>query len=251
MIDPSQIREILSRMVVVSPIADGVRVSTHVLYPSNSAVSVVVRGGIHEFVVSDDGGAVSEVASSGIRSIISDKMIKARIGASGLHAAKGKIMSPVVPLDGVPAAILLVSNASKEVADWALGHMRFVEPRDFREEVSIMLRKYFKSNLTHDERVLGSSNKPHKFGNVVRLHRGRRLLVDPVVNDSSSINSRLVANLDVKESHDPLIEQMIVFDDSLEWKTSDLKLLEMGAPTIPFSLSEKEIGRRAALISAH
>ena len=45
MITPETLKEMLSRMVVASAVDDGVRVSTHVLYPSNGAVAVTVRGG--------------------------------------------------------------------------------------------------------------------------------------------------------------------------------------------------------------
>ena len=56
MIKPEALLEMLSRMVVASQLEDGVRVSTHVLYPSNGSVSVVVRGGKNHFIISDEGG---------------------------------------------------------------------------------------------------------------------------------------------------------------------------------------------------
>ena len=57
------------------------------------------------------------------------------------------------------------------------------------------------------------------------LARRSKLLIDPVVNDASSINARLVSNLDVRMNENPQISQLIVFDDRLKWKSSDLKLL--------------------------
>ncbi len=66
-----------------------------------------------------------------------------------------------------------------------------------------------------------------------------------MLNDAASINSRVVANLDIRNAHNPLIEQMIVYDDNMRWSASDLKLLEIGAPTIPFSHAEPQVRRLA------
>jgi hypothetical protein len=126
MIAPEQILEMLSKIVVASEAPEGgLRVSTHVLYPSNGTVSVVVRGGENSFMVSDDGGGVSELSSSGIRAPVSDRAIKAQIHMSGLRVHNSAIISPLVPLDAIPAAILLVANASRTVAEWGLRHLPF------------------------------------------------------------------------------------------------------------------------------
>ena len=233
-------------MVVASPTADGVRVSTHVLYPSNGAVSVVVRGGEDTFLVSDEGGAVSNLSSSGMPTILSDRMIGAQVRKKGLRVHDGSIMSPMVPLDAVPSAIIIVANASRAVADWGLAHLPFVTPQNFREDLSALLGRHFHNNLKNDAAITGKSNKPHKFGHVIYLQGARRLLIDPVVNEASSINARLVANLDIRMNEDPQISQLIVFDDRLKWKSSDLKLLELGAQTVAFTHAEPEISRLAA-----
>ena len=224
---------------------DGVRVSTHVLYPSNGAVSVVVRGGEDTFLVSDEGGAVSNISSSGIPAVFSDRMIGAQIRTKGLRVHDGSIMSPMVSLDDVPSAIMTVANASRTIADWGLARFPFVTPRNFREDLSALLGRHFHDNLKNDEAVIGKSNKPHKFGHVIYLQGARKLLIDPVVNDASSINARLVSNLDVRMNENPQISQLIVFDDRLKWKSSDLKLLELGAQTLAFSHAEPEISRLA------
>jgi hypothetical protein len=108
------------------------------------------------------------------------------------------------------------------------------------------LGRYFHDNLKQDTPIVGASNKPRKFVYVVYLNGERRLLIDAVTNDAGSINARLVSNLDVRMTKNPLIDQLIVYDDSMKWNSSDLKLLELGAPTVPFSRAEPEIIRRAA-----
>jgi hypothetical protein len=246
LIEPATIAERLCRMVATTVIDDGVRVSTHVLYPSNGAVTVTVRGGIASYVVSDDGGALSEIISAGLKTPISDRQIAARVKSQGLHVSRGVILSPQVPEVAVEAAIVLVANASGDVARWSLDHLRFNIQHDFREELDSLLGSHFHDNLKRDTPVVGASTKAHKFNYVIYLQGERRLLVDPVINDHSSISSRVVANLDVRNAHDSRIEQLIVYDDRLRWSGSDLKLLELGARTVPFSHAEPEIRRLAA-----
>lgn len=246
MITPDALLEMLSRMVVASQIEDGVRVSTHVLYPSNGTVSVVVRGGRNTFIISDEGGAVAEMTSAGLGIVLLDQMVKRRVRNRGLSVSDGAILSPPVSLEAVPAALLLVANASRDIAEWGLSHFSFSTPRNFRKDLAALLGRHFHDNLKHDTPIIGKSNKVHKFSHVVYLSGDRKLLVDPATNDASSINARVVANLDVRMVENPLIDQLIVFDDQLKWKASDLKLLEVGAPTIAFSRAESEIVRRAA-----
>jgi hypothetical protein len=45
---------------------------------------------------------------------------------------------------------------------------------------------------------------------------------------------------------DPNVQQLIVYDDMLQWSSSDLKLLEIGARTVAFSRAEPLIERLAA-----
>jgi hypothetical protein len=246
LIEPKAIAEMLCRMVVTTTIEDGVRVSTHVLYPSNSAVTVTVRGGTETAVISDDGGAITELVSSGVRSPISDRQIRAIVRAQGLQVKRGVISSPAVPMHSLAVAVVLVANASANVAGWALEHLRFQVRRTFRKDLEDLLTKHFRENLKHDTPILGASNKTHKFDYVIYLPKDKRLLIDPVINDHNSITSCVVANLDVRNAQDPRTEQLIVYDDRLRWNSADLKLLELGARTVPFSRAEPEIMRRAA-----
>jgi len=240
------IQSAINDIAVVSVIGGEIYINTHCLYPSNSAVSVVVRGSGNAYVVTDDGGAIGEVHSAGMREDPNDRQIRALVKSHGLDVKGGVIYSPPVNFDEISSAVLLVANASKEVADWSLAHLRFTQPRNFRRDLSTLLQRHFHDNLKPDVPVLGASNKPHKFGHVVYLPNDRRLLVDPVVNDPSSINARVVANLDVRMAKNPNLKQIIIFDDSLHWTSSDLKLLEVGAPIMPFSAADGGIDRLAA-----
>ncbi len=246
MIDASSLALAVRETVYAVAAEDGLRAITQCLFPSNSNVAVSVRGGGNAFIVSDDGAALSEIASSGTSERPSDRQIRMVIGKQGLKVEKGVIFSPPVAEAEIPFAVILVANAAKTVADWGLEHMRLAAPRNFRKDLADLLKRHFHDNLKGDQPILGKSNKPHKFGHVIYLESEKKLLVDPVVNDSSSINARLVANMDVKMLNDPNIKQLIVFDDRLEWSASDLHLLSLGGPLIGFSRAETEIERLAA-----
>ena len=73
----------------------------------------------------------------------------------------------------------------------------------------------------------------------------RRLIIDAVTNEPSSINARVVANLDVAATKNPLLEQRIVYDDEDDWTPADLNLLNVGAIAVPFSRSSEVIERIA------
>src|ERR1700743_16119 len=236
----------LNQLSTIELLQDGVRVTTQCLYPSNGLISVVVRGGNETVIVSDEGGALSEAASAGIQIPFSDQLLVSQIRAQGLKVSKGRIVSPRVPIEASAMAVLLVANASKEIAQWCYDHSKLKRSRDFRKILADFLNARFDDRVSHNAIIAGASNKPHKFANVVNLGDGRRLIVDPVANDPSSINARVVANLDVKAANDRTIEQRIIFDDEDDWSPADLNLLNVGAIAVPFSRSTEVIDRIAA-----
>jgi hypothetical protein len=151
-----------------------------------------------------------------------------------------------MPLEAAPLAVLLVANASQEVARWLYEHTKIKRSRDFRTLLAEFLKSRFDDRVEHNAVIFGHSNKPHRFANVISFSNGRRLIVDPVTNEPSSINARVVANLDVKATENPAIEQRIVYDDDEHWAPADLNLLQVGASVIPYSRSSDVIERLAA-----
>lgn len=247
MMDATSLRHALCSQLVVKEIEDGLRVSTQCLYPSNSTVTLTVRGRGDQYLISDEGGALEELGSSGARPAMSDRQIRQLIKNQGLRVKDGAIFSPIVPPSSVPAAILLIANASRAVAEWGYAHTRFTIMRNFKRDLEIVLERHFNEALKHNTAIVGESTKAHRFDNVIYLENDRKLLVDPVVNDPSSINARVVANMDVRLLNDPTIKQLIVYDDSLAWSSADLRLLRVGTPNVsPFSLAEPQIQRLAA-----
>jgi hypothetical protein len=237
------LEEIASAVNVI----DGVCVTTHCMYPSNGLVRVMVRGAVETVVVSDDGGALGEALSAGIPIKDYNRTLSYLIKDQGLSLKDGVISTSRIPIVAAPIAILHVANASQEVARWLYDHMKIKRTRDFRTALADFLKKTFDDRVAHNAIIVGHSNKPHKFANVVSFASGKRLIVDPVAHEASSINARVVANLDVKANNDPMLDQRIVYDDEEDWTAADLNLLQVGAPAIAFSRSAEVIERLAAV----
>jgi hypothetical protein len=215
------------------------------MYPSNGLVQVTVRGGVEWVAVSDEGGAVGEALSAGIPVKNFDRVLSGLISEHGLVMRGGVIQSPRIPIDAAFMGILHVANASQEAARWLYDHMKLKRSRDFRSMLAEFLKKTFDDSISHNAIIIGHSNKPHKFANVISLAHGKRLIVDAVANEASSLNARVVANLDVRATNNPLLEQRIVYDDEEAWTPADLNLLNVGAIAIPFSRSPEVIERIA------
>lgn len=239
-----QVQESLEGLFRAFQWGDSVRVVTHCLYPGNSFVNVVVRGGTDTFYVSDDGNAVRELSAAGAELQKPDMLVRHLIAESGLLMRDGVIASPRVSASDLGVAIALVANTSRDVAKWLFSHAKIKRERDFKSVVQQFLRSKFDDHVKHDI-VVGASNKVHKFENLIALPDGKRLIVDPVMHDANSINARLVANLDVRSAGYADLEQRIVYDDDSEWKPDELNLLQIGATVVPFSKAPQVFSRLA------
>ena len=144
-------------------------------------------------------------------------------------------MTTPLPIEAVAVAVAHVANTAKEAASWLYEHGGVRRRRDFRELLAAFLSEDFRDQVA-ETRLVGASNKPHKFVNVISFANGRKLVVDAVANDPSSINARVVANLDVRTNKELRgLVQQIVYDDDERWSASDLNLLQVGATIVPFS----------------
>jgi hypothetical protein len=235
----------LREMAPIKFVSDGVRVTTHCTYPSNGLVQVTIRGGASTILVSDEGGAMGEALAAEIPMRNFSRQLAHKAREQGLLFSTGVIHTPRIPIATAAMAILLVANASQEIAHWLYEHVKIKRSKQFKELLTAFLKKRFDAQVA-PAMIVGNSRKPHNFANVVTFSNSKRLIVDAAVNDASSINSRVVANLDVKANNDPLLDQRIVYDDEEDWAPADLNLLQVGAFVIPFSRSSEVIERLAA-----
>lgn len=224
--------------------SEGVVITTHCMYPSNGLVRVLLRAGKETVVVSDEGEALGEVLAAGIEVDGADKLVKHIVKEQGLLIQGGVIRTPGMPILAAPLGVLLVANTARDVAHWLYDHKKAKRGRDFRQMLADYLQTAFSEQVAQTE-IVGMSTKQHKFANVVSFANGRRLIIDPVAKDASSINARVVANLDVKARRDPSLIQRIIYDDAESWSASDLNLLQVGADVVPYSQARAVIQRLA------
>lgn len=230
---------------------DGIAVPTHCLYPSNGIVNVFVIGGERKFQVSDGGGALEEFKGSGGSTYNDLSVIRSIAKAHGLEVSKsGAIHSSLVTAEQLVGTIVLVANASKEAAHALEIRIQAVPRKNFRELLASLIDAERAHGLFVDvstqRTITGASTKSHKFDYDISLAGHKRLLLDTVVPEASSINSVLAANLDVKAAELDKTIQRIVYDDQDNWKSADLALLGLGAIVVPFRNLGPILNRLAA-----
>lgn len=235
MITTEEIIQSLTRFTSVKQYQDVIRVSTHCLYPSNGKVSVFIVGGNNSFMVKDEGGALKAIYPLAELPKNIDKRIFNIIRNYGLQVKNGNIYSRLVTKEQLPATILLVANASKEVADQFVGKFNSKLKRNFRDELAKLLDGQFHNRLHRDFQSIGQSNKLHKFAYAIDLFDERKLLINTVVNDPNSINACVVSTLDVKQANHSHLNQMIIYDEGENWRSESISLLQIGAPVVAYS----------------
>ncbi len=224
----------------------GVRVATHCLYPSNSAVAVTITQRGDLFRVDDDGAALDEVAQAVRTEQPLKNLMKGIVKHRGCTLTeRGEIISPSVGVRELEAAIVQVANASKAVAEHLLASAR-PPRRDLKKAIEELLDLKFKDKWSRNAKIAGVSSKEHGFDYVIHIGGGRQLAMDFVVPDASSVNSAVVAHLDVNMKKVANLEQRIVYDDTQIWRASDIELLKAGARPVPFSSLKQTLERLAA-----
>ena len=86
----------LDSIASITCTGDGVRVTTHCMYPSNELVQVTVRGGVETIVASDEGGAVGEALSAGIPLKDYNRTLAHLLRDQGLSISDGVICTPQI-----------------------------------------------------------------------------------------------------------------------------------------------------------
>ena len=157
-------------------------VPTHCLYPSNSAVTVWIGAGAGSYVVHDNRGALDELSSAGTQDrhslLYSTFMVQHVVKAFGLSMDEtGLIIAARVDPEELLATIIAVANASKEAAIDLLNRFRPRLRRNLKAELASMLEVHFPNHVSKNGTIIGKSNKPHKFDNLVRLSGDRQLIL--------------------------------------------------------------------------
>ncbi|MBF0332931.1 MAG: hypothetical protein HQL40_04675 [Alphaproteobacteria bacterium] len=219
-------------------------VPTFSMYPSNSVVQAYIEGGAGRFVVSDGGGAIDTLLGVGGYKVAGLKLLKdfARLRDLKINTS-GWLCSAPAEKETLTSAISIVSDASRAAAEMLIKHFKPVSHSDFRKEIEASLELRFHESFSKRAHFPGASNKTHTYDYSIRLPNGGTFIIDAVVPDAGSINAAVVAHMDLRAANRDDVRQAIVYNDNQEWKSSDLALLSIGAPTIAYTKFETAMER--------
>jgi hypothetical protein len=221
----------LKRRNVVSRLGNVVLVTTDVLLPNGSQVTVVVEGGAsgERITVSDAGAALISVAEAGLALDAAANAAMRRLAARlGLALEAGNLRSePVQPADAA-YAVTLVANGAREIAKAAFDAGRRKERRRFRERVEQALSNIFATSIIQKgARLNGYSEDSLRFDYLVTMSNRVRLVIDAPIPDGSSIASVVLRQADIKAASVPGMHQAIVYDEADHWRSTSLAQLKL------------------------
>jgi hypothetical protein len=230
----------LRDLVRVRRHGDGWLVDGTSMYASGRAVQLAIRGPETGLVVTDNGGAISELEAIGIEIKNPTRLLRPHARRYGVKAEAAEIFESRVPLSDLPSATRLVAVASQEAVLREVDAARFRPRKELRQRMHEVMQQRF-SQYFRGATIPGK-NKPHAFDYV--SDRGDFvLIVDPVLRDSSSINSKVVAHLDVRAGMGARAQQLIVYDDEESWAADQLGILQLAAPIVPWNRMEQAVSR--------
>ncbi len=213
-------------------------VATHCLYPSNQTVTVYVSGGKNEIMVSDGGGSVDVLTLHGCNIPNMDKFLGRFCRPKGLKVKNGEIYTPLLPIDALQAAVVMVANASAAAANHGVSQKKNTshrEDRSIRGKIHKMLEDRWEKQVETRRHLVGKSNRKYRVDHVVYLSSDTMLVVDFVTPNPATINSKAVAHWDLGLSDDGHFLQNIVYDNDQEWESANLNVLQTVATLTPFS----------------
>lgn len=233
---PDYIREALAQFANCFDTGRNIAVPTQCLYPSNGAVTVFLSGGPQGCVISDEGQSIFEIGRHGLEVRNPDSFLRQFCTPRGLSHERGKIFTPPIPAEGVASAISLVATTSCMAAHWGVHNLRTRLRRDLRKELRDVLGlRFAEDRIKEDYRLSGFSGRQYRFEFVVEVGEEKRLVVDGVSPEPTTINTRAIAHLDLARAQDPKFVQRIVYDDAEAWAASDINVLRMAAELVPMA----------------
>lgn len=198
MLDCAYINNTLSEFGSCEKTEHGWRVTTHCLYPSFEQVSVFVRGYGDGFVITDAGGAITNVWHHGIdHSHAQRAMIKAA-ESFGCEYLRKEISLSVKTDEWLYSGIVSVANASSEAARAVVSKTRIANESGLIQKTKRFLEGLSWQPETKLEHAIhGSSGKLHTFDLAV-FHNDSTGLIDAVVPHANSIAAKYLAFADTE-----------------------------------------------------
>ncbi len=223
-------------------------VPTYHLYPSNSCVQIFIEGGQDNFVVSDGGGALQTALGLGRGLLDPRKHLRSAAREASAHVnGAGWIFAKNVEANALTSFVSIIAECSKSAALSCARHFRPDAKIDFKNELDSELVSIFQKRLERKIDLVGASNKHHRFDFCIKGSHNEIIVIDAVSPDARSINSIIGLHLDLKNANNQNVGQRIIYDDRIEWKSSDLSLLNVGATPLAFTRAMEKLERLAIL----
>lgn len=229
------------------PVTDGNRhvITTQYLYPSGAYVSVYVTPGVSgSLIISDGGGALDVLSAHGIHIGDSRRAFAVLRRYQGVKAEAGEIKTVKLPkdIDLIAYAAVTVARASAHVAEYCMAEFKPRQKRNLEIEILTALHHYVSpARILRHRQFFGKSHRQYIFDFAVQLGRKGTLVVDAVEPEPASFLTKFASHMDISRSNQTNLEQRIVYDDTQEWKSQDLNLLQMAAKLVPLSKFKNEL----------
>jgi len=224
----------------------GYVVGTTNLLPSGDLVKLFITLGKTSCLVTDRGMAVTQLEDMGAKATDAAKALKVYARKFGVSANTSEIFHSS-SLSDIPASIVLVANAVSDVVKEEARRLKFSSRRDIKEALSQYLRRRV-GEIADTKRTLRGLYAEHEFAHVFESTTDKRIIiVDPVLSEPSSINSRVVAHFDVRAELGTGVEGLMVYDDEEDWTVEKLGLLRLAGDAVPFRHIDKALSSRLPL----
>lgn len=209
----------------------GVLVPTDVLLPNGATVLAIVQGGdAGDRITAHDGGAaLHQVTDAGLpvgKAILAAARIAAR--QHGVTLEDGCVRTAPEDVADAWAAVVILANATRAVAEAALQAARKQQHDRFRDRVLSQLRRIFVDAPVHAHAPLkGFSEDALRFDWLVGLPGGRQLALDTPVPDSSSVAAVVLRQIDLARKRPEGVIQAIAYDDADAWPSTTIRQLQL------------------------
>ncbi|HBN52224.1 MULTISPECIES: hypothetical protein [Thalassospira] len=242
--------QISSEIVKARPVEHGTLVDTTCLLATGEIVQVLVSGGLNDVVVSDCGLAMTEIENLGAVEKFPSRRFKGYASKFGVNVSqKGELYLKTSAAE-ISAAVVLVANAVQEAVNTETFRMKPQHHRDLKIAVADFVREKDLLKFERD-RTISGKHTAHKFEHVFESRNNRLIILDTVVPDLTSISSRVVAHIDVRENSEIKAESLLVYDETDSWRTDRLGLLELAGTIVPFDRLDEAMAVRFGLETTH
>jgi hypothetical protein len=211
---------------------------------SRSCVGFVERQilflGKHQFIgdreclVTDNGEALRNVLAHGIKVPDISRWLGAFCNRYGLHEQHGRILSPIISIEDVESAIMLVANAASMAAKHAVESYSVSKEEGLLERIfAILTEVYGRGSVRREVELPGRSSRTYKFDFLVNRRPRERIVADYVTPYAASINAKAAAHIDLSRLESG-VEQRLIYDTGVNWQAADLAFLQTAAQLTPF-----------------